>query len=211
MHQLSVEHQANRTRLQRERLSTSIAIEELIEEKINAEMETADALRLASILEGEINVLERQRSALLTALARLEVRAPISGIISRMSEGLATANLVQRGEELFLIHDERSRIEGEIVLTDEQYKDAFVGQRVRLQLRAWNHYKYGTLEGRITAISRQKMVPRTYPTPNAMYVARVDLLTEGKERVEVGYLFDAKLLQANVPLLEYLLKKVRIG
>lgn len=211
MHQMSVEYAANRTRIQRERISTGIAIEELMGVKLNVDVEIADALRLAGQIEGEVVVLARQRDALQAALARLEVRSPISGIISRMSDNLSTANLVQRADELFLIHDDRSRIEGELVLSDEQYKDAFVGQRVRMQFRAWNHYKYGTLEGRITAISRRKMVPRTYPTPNAMYVARVELLTKGKERVEVGYLFEAKLLLANVPLLHYLLKKVRIG
>lgn len=210
MHRITSESRANLHDIERRRLLTRIEVGELRKESADLELDRADALREITALEAELAALRQERKEKQTSLTRLVVRAPFDGVVTRVSQNVRDANLVPRGEELFVVQRKGAEIEAELALTDEQFKDARVGQKVNLELHAWNHYKYGAVEGRIHSISASKIVPQMYRTQEPMFIARVRIVPGQSADLQPGYDFDARILLGKISLFDYMLKKVRI-
>lgn len=209
MHRIRSESTSNLRDIERRRLETLIEVAELRKEIADLELGRADALREIAALQFEVDSLRQEAAEKKESLGRLVVRAPHDGVVTSVSRNVRDANLVERNEEMFVIRRAGSKLEAELALTDEQYKDARVGQRVNLKLHAWNHYKYGPIEGEIVAISAGKIMPQMYRTQNPTFIARVRILPGQGAELQPGYGFDARIILARVSLLDYLLKKVK--
>jgi multidrug resistance efflux pump len=188
------------------------AIEASILRKENADLRLAraDAERAVHAIENAVARLRIKRVKLASDLARTRVLAPADGCIVDISPGIAQANLVKDNEEMFAIHDQASPLEAELVLTDEQFRDARVGQRVNMELYAWTHYKHGVIPGRIVAISRTKVMPIMAPSKSAAFVAKVRIPSRSMADVKMGFDLKARVVLGDITLFDYLLKKLNL-
>lgn len=210
MHQVSVEFQSNLQRGERDALESRIEIAELSNDRADLQLAKADAERAIASLSAELDSIRQERAQIEDALTRLLIRAPASGEIVRVSQNVLSANLIERNEELFLIRNTGSDLEAELVLTDEQYRDARVGQKVNLELHAWNHYKYGAIEGEIIELSSSKIQPQVFQSENPAFIARVRIRPGQHRELQAGYELKARIVLGRVTLFDYLLKKIRI-
>jgi len=188
------------------------AIEASILRKENADLRLAraDAERAVHAIENAVARLRIRRVKLASDLARTRVLAPADGYIVDISPGIAQANLVKDNEEMFAIHDQASPLEAELVLTDEQFRDARVGQRVNMELYAWTHYKHGVIPGRIIAISRTKVMPVMAASKSAAFVAKVRIPSRSVADVKMGFDLKARVVLGDITLFDYLLKKLNL-
>ena len=210
MYEFAAEAQSNRTKAERDHLRVQVEIAEQEVEQANLRLTKVDLARAIGVLEGEIRSIEQERDQLKDALGRLSIRAPVSGKVIRVSPSLLDSNLVEKNEELFLIQPSGASLEAELALTDEQFKDARVGQDVNLELYAWNHYKYGSVRGRIASISSSKIMPQIYPSKSPQFVASVRILPQQNLQLKPGYNLQATIILGKISLLEFILKKIRV-
>ncbi|MEH6416272.1 HlyD family efflux transporter periplasmic adaptor subunit [Pseudomonas sp. CGJS7] len=209
MHQVTAEAQANIHKREREGLRTEIEVAELQKERSDLELSHTDAERGIAALRAEIGTLVKEREQINDALTRLEIRSPTRGTVIRVSPNLQNANLVEKAEELYLIQHEGSKLEAELVLTDEQYKDVKPGQKVNLELYAWNHYKHGAVRGTIFFVSKSKVMPQMYPSKSPIFVARARIDPGQSLTIQPGYSFKARVMLEKISLFEFILKKIR--
>lgn len=210
MYQFAAEVQANQRKSERDSMLLQIEVAELEAEQVNLELARADISRALAALQGEIESLEQERAQITDQLTRLLVRSPVDGSIVRVSPNLLDSNLVERNEELFLIQPQGSRLEAELVLTDEQFRDARVGQDVNLELYAWNHYKHGTIRGEIVSISSSKIMPQVFQAKAPHFIAKVRISPGQDLQLRPGYNLKARILLGKISLFDYILKKIRV-
>lgn len=210
MQQVNSEFQANLQKKERDSLLTEIDVAQLNKERADLELSRVDVAREIAEIQGQIASMRQEQEEIAGALTRLVVRAPVAGTIVRVSQNILNANLVERGEELFLIRDSGSALEAELILTDEQYKDARVGQKVNLELHAWNHYKHGAIEGEIVELSAGKIQPQVFQAKSPAFVARVHIRPGRHPQLQVGYELQARIVLGRISLFDYLLKKIKV-
>ena len=188
------------------------AIEASLLRKENADLRLAraNAERAVQGIAGSVAQLEIKAAALRADLARARIVAPLEGYVVNVSPSVQHANVVKANEELFAIHDQRSALEAELVLTDEQFKDARVGQHVNMELYAWNHYKHGVVPGEIVAISRSKVLPTIAESKIPTFVATVKIPPASAPNLKMGFDLKAKIILGNISLFEYVLKKLNL-
>ena len=192
------------------RRKAAIEVSTLRKENADLRLAGANAERAAFAIKSAVARLEIRRARLQADLARAFVLAPIDGYIVNVSPSVRDANLVKDNEEMFAIHNQGSPLEAELVLTDEQFKDARVGQRVNMELYAWNHYKHGVIPGEIVAITRSKVIPTVAETKAAAFVAKVRIARADARDIKMGFDLKARIILGEVSLFDYLLKKLNL-
>ncbi|WP_196139860.1 HlyD family secretion protein [Aliikangiella sp. G2MR2-5] len=139
-------------------------------------------------------------------LTHTTVLAPISGVITSVEPSVLTSNTITANETLVTLVPEGAKLIGVLALSDEDYRQIKVGQKVNLEFFAWNHYKYGILKGTVEKVSVGKI---SHPVSGRLgHFAEVNL--DNRLDVEIGYSFRARVLWEKVPLYKYILKKMNI-
>lgn len=210
MQDLTTQMQNNTYLPEETRRRAAIEVSILRKENADLRLARADAERAVHAIENAVARLRIKRAKLASDLARTRVVAPADGYIVDISPGIRQANLVKDSEEMFAIHDQASPLEAELVLTDEQFRDARVGQRVNMELYAWTHYKHGVIPGRIVAISRTKVMPVTAASKSAAFVAKVRIPSRSVADVKMGFDLKARVVLGDITLFDYLLKKLNL-
>jgi multidrug resistance efflux pump len=210
MYEFAAETQSNQHKAERDQLLLQVEVAELEVEQANLRLTKAEVSRSINVLQGEIESIMQEHAELDDALDRLLIRAPIDGQIIRVSPSLLDSNLVEQNDELFLIQPAGASLEAELALTDEQFKDARVGQEVNLELYAWNHYKYGSIRGEITSISSSKIMPQIYQSKSPQFIANVRILPEQNLQLQAGYDLEATIILGKISLFDFILKKIQV-
>jgi multidrug efflux pump subunit AcrA (membrane-fusion protein) len=187
-----------------------IELSTLRKENADMRLARANAERAAFAIQSTVTRLGIKRDKLKADLARAYVLAPIDGYIVNVSPDVRDANVVKDNAEMFAIHDQASPLEAELVLTDEQFKDTRVGQRVNMELYAWNHYKHGVIPGEIVAITRSKVIPTIAESKTAAFVAKVRIAKADIRNIKMGFDLKARIILGNISLFDYLLKKLNL-
>lgn len=188
-----------------------IEVATLRKENIDLKLSHRNAERSLQELASDQAKLDIRRAKLREDLDRLIVRAPSNGYLVNVSPNIRHSNLVKAGEEMFAIQDEGAPLEAELTLTDEQFKEVRLRQKVNLELYAWNHYKHGVVSGEITSISRDKIQPNATDTPQPVFVAIARLDRNPALDLKRGFDLKAKIMLGEISLLDYLLKKLNLG
>ncbi len=210
MQDIAAQMQNNSHLPEETRRKAAIEVSTLRKENADLRLARANAERAAFAIKSVVARLEIRRDKLKADLARAFVVAPIDGYIVNVSPSVRDANLVKDNEEMFAIHNQASPLEAELVLTDEQFKDARVGQRVNMELYAWNHYKHGVIPGEIVAITRTKVIPTIAESKTAAFVAKVRIAQADARNIKMGFDLKAKIILGNISLFDYLLKKLNL-
>ncbi|MDK2123895.1 HlyD family efflux transporter periplasmic adaptor subunit [Parachitinimonas caeni] len=186
----------------------AIEVANLRKENVDLKLSMRNGERQLQQVESELLKLKIRRETLQMDLEKMSIRSPASGYIVNLSPNMRHSNLVKSGEEILAIHDEGAPLEAEVVLTDEQYKETHLGQKVNIELFAWNHYRHGIVPGEITFISRDKIIPNTVEAKIPVFTARVKISRSPGLDIKMGYDFRAKIILGEITLLDYMLKKL---
>jgi len=210
MQDLTTQMQNNTYLPEETRRKAAIETSTLRKENADLRLARADAERAAYAIENAVARLRIKRARLASDLARTSVVAPADGYIVDISPAIRQANLVKDNEEMFAIHNQAAPLEAELVLSDEQFRDARVGQRVNMELYAWNHYKHGIIPGEIVAISRTKVMPVMASSKSPAFVATVRIAPRSVADIKMGFDLKARVVLGDITLFAYLLKKLNL-
>jgi multidrug resistance efflux pump len=103
--------------------------------------------------EAEIARLQAEESYIQDQLARLEIRSPITGVVTTPKTSEMVGQLVERGDLILEVHDYSTAI-GEILVSEKDIGVVRLGQEVILKARA---YPDRSFTGRVTAIAATAM------------------------------------------------------
>lgn len=172
----------------------------------NIEYEINQARQEVLALNSTIEAIDSEIQKLNVSIKHAKIVAPLDGIVVTIGSNVLASDSVANNDTLVTLVPKNSSLLGILELSDEQYRQIKIGQRVNLEFFAWNHYKYGVLKGEVKNISVGKKI---HPiTKRYSHFAEVSV--EDNSNVEVGYSFKAKILWEKIVLYKYILKKLNV-
>lgn len=160
-----------------------------------------------------------QAAKLELANVELELRqssltAPIDGTVTSLKTRVGEiANKGQNILELVELNGYRM----DLTVSNDDVGHLQVGMPVRIKLDAYDHQKYGTLEGEIVFISPDSQLPKQGTATGPRYIVKVKLhssrLQRGEHtgRVRLGMTGNAEIITDRENLLSLLLRSLRRG
>lgn len=168
-----------------------------------------DALTEMGNVTGEIAQVKESITKLQDRVNRLEIKAPVSGIV----KGLKTNTLngvIQPGEEIMQIVPENA-MEIEAQINPKDVGNTQIGQDVTIKVSAYDYARYGSVEGKLKSISastfldeNKKPYYKAFITLNQLYVGK----NPNANKIAVGMTVQADIHTGEKTLLQYLIKPV---
>jgi membrane fusion protein, adhesin transport system len=168
-----------------------------------------DALTEMGNVTGEIAQVKESITKLQDKVQRLIISAPVAGIV----KGLKTNTLkgvIQPGEEILqVVPDNAMEIEAQINPKDVGNTEP--GQNVTIKVSAYDYARFGTIEGKLRAISASTFLDENKKPYYKAFIS-MDQLYVGKNpkvnRVSIGMTVQAEIHTGVKTLLQYLIKPV---
>lgn len=168
-----------------------------------------DALTEMGNVTGEIAQVKESITKLQDRVNRLEIRAPVSGIV----KGLKTNTLngvIQPGEEIMQIVPENA-MEIEAQINPKDAGNTRNGQDVTIKVSAYDYSRFGSVEGKLKSVSastfldeNKKPYYKAFITLNQLYVGN----NPNANKIAVGMTVQADIHTGQKTLLQYLIKPV---
>lgn len=168
-----------------------------------------DALTEMGNVTARLAQLKESITKLQDRVHRLEIKAPVSGIV----KGLKTNTLkgvIQPGEEILqVVPDNAMEIEAQ--LNPKDVGNTQLGQDVTIKVSAYDYARFGTIEGKLHAISastfldeNKKPYYKAFITLKQLYVGN----NPQTNLIAVGMTVQADIHTGQKTLLQYLIKPV---
>ena len=168
-----------------------------------------DALTEMGNVTAEIAQVKESITKLQDRVNRLEIKAPVSGIV----KGLKTNTLkgvIQPGEEILQVVPENA-MEVEAQLNPKDVGNTQIGQDVTIKVSAFEYSRFGSVQGKLHAISASTF-PDEKKAPYYKAFISLDQLYVGKNpainRITIGMTVQAEIHTGEKTLLQYLIKPV---
>jgi adhesin transport system membrane fusion protein len=168
-----------------------------------------DALTEMGNVTAEIAQVKESITKLQDRVNRLEIRAPVSGIV----KGLKTNTLkgvIQPGEEILQVVPENA-MEIEAQINPKDIGNTQLDQDVTIKVSAYDYSRFGSIEGKLHAISastfldeNKKPYYKAFITLNQLYLGN----NPQTNRIAVGMTVQADIHTGEKTLLQYLIKPV---
>ena len=168
-----------------------------------------EALTEMGNVTGEIAQVKESITKLQDRVNRLEIKAPVSGII----KGLKTNTLngvIQPGEEIMQIVPENA-MEVEAQLNPKDAGNTQIGQNVTVKVSAYDYSRFGSIEGKLKSVSASTFLDenkrpyyKAFITLNQLYVGK----NPNANKLSVGMTVQADIHTGQKTLLQYLIKPV---
>lgn len=168
-----------------------------------------EALTEMGNVTGEIAQVKESITKLQDRVNRLEIKAPVSGII----KGLKTNTLngvIQPGEEIMQIVPENA-MEVEAQLNPKDAGNTQIGQNVTVKVSAYDYSRFGSIEGKLKSVSASTFLDenkrpyyKAFITLNQLYVGK----NPNTNKLSVGMTVQADIHTGQKTLLQYLIKPV---
>lgn len=196
---------------------------------LNAKYEDQAAQELSE-LDGKIAQASSRVERLSEQVARLTIKAPVSGYVKGLQINTIGA-VIAPGQTLFEIVPTEGDLAADIHVSTQDIGFVHVGQAVRLKVSAFDFARFGIFTGRITAISAATFTEGGPANPNPLnsqpgtkyYRARVTLDPAGTsedgsdlQNAKLADLVPGMTLEGNIVLgqqsvLNYLLKPIHVA
>ena len=168
-----------------------------------------EALTEMGNVTGEIAQVKESITKLQDRVNRLEIKAPVSGII----KGLKTNTLngvIQPGEEIMQIVPENA-MEVEAQLNPKDAGNTQIGQNVTVKVSAYDYSRFGSIEGKLKSVSASTFLDenkrpyyKAFITLNQLYVGK----NPNANKLSVGMTVQDDIHTGQKTLLQYLIKPV---
>lgn len=168
-----------------------------------------DALTEMGNVTGEIAQVKESITKLQDRVNRLEVKAPVSGVVKGLKI-TTIKGVIQPGEEILQVVPENA-LEVEAQINPKDVGNVQVGQEVTVKVSAYDFSRFGAVEGKLRAISastfldeNKKPYYKAYVSLNQLYVGK----NPDINHVTVGMTVQADIHTGEKTLLQYLIKPV---
>lgn len=198
----SAEQSAEAARLRNAVTETRLAklqVDREYRERAIQELEKADQ---------QIDEIRQQMEATRKQLARIAIRAPVTGIVHELSV-FTIGGIIQPGQTVMQIVPQSGAHEVEVNVDIQSIDQVFLGQRVIVRFPAFHQRTTPELDGKVQAISPSSVVDEDRGT--AFYRVAVEIPLEEMSRLEGKTLIPGMPVEAFMPIeertvLSYLLK-----
>lgn len=168
-----------------------------------------DALTEMGNVTAEIAQVKESITKLQDRVNRLEIKAPVSGIV----KGLKTNTLsgvIQPGEEILQIVPENA-MEIEAQINPKDIGNTQIGQDVTIKVSAYDYSRFGSVDGKLHAISASTFMDENKKPYYKAFIT-LDQLFVGKNpkvnHISVGMTVQVEIHTGEKTLLQYLVKPV---
>jgi HlyD family secretion protein/adhesin transport system membrane fusion protein len=168
-----------------------------------------DALTEMGNVTGEIAQVKESITKLQDRVNRLEIKAPVAGIIKGLKI-TTIKGVIQPGEEILQVVPENA-LEVEAQINPKDVGNIQAGQDVTVKVSAYDFSRFGAVEGKLRAISastfldeNKKPYYKAFITLNQLYVGK----NPGINHITVGMTVQADIHTGEKTLLQYLIKPV---
>jgi HlyD family secretion protein/adhesin transport system membrane fusion protein len=171
------------------------------------------ALEELSGLESEIAENEKLLGKLHKQTRRLEIRAPVDGIVKGL-EIHTVGGVIAPGTRIMEIVPTDKELMAEVRISPRDIGHVKVGFPATVKISSYDFSRYGSLEGRITGISATTFTGRR---GEVFYKGNIKLRknylggTPGKNVVMPGMIVNADIITGEKSLLAYLLKPIHVS
>ena len=163
--------------------------------------------------QNQLAQLDERYAKIEERVKRLEVRAPITGIIKGLANR-SPGNVIKPGEPLFEIVPTEDTLIADIRIAPQDIGHVQVGQPVRLKVSTYDFARYGSLGGKLSMISATTFNDEK----GGKYFAATVTFDEGymqhgnsKLALLPGMTIEADIVTGEKTVLGYLLKPVRVA
>lgn len=164
-------------------------------------------------VQNQLSQLDERYAKLAERVNRLEVRAPITGIIKGIANR-SVGNVVKPGETLFEIVPTEDTLIADVRIAPQDIGHVKIGQPVRIKVSTYDFARYGALGGTLGMISATTFTDEK----GAKYFAATVSLDENHLRygskdlaLLPGMTIEADIVTGEKSVLGYLLKPVRVA
>ncbi|MEQ1711286.1 MAG: HlyD family type I secretion periplasmic adaptor subunit [Hyphomicrobium sp.] len=157
-------------------------------ERVAAEIEKADA---------QIDELRQQTETTRKQLARVLIRAPVSGIVHELNL-FTVGGVVAPGQTLMQVIPQHGKHEIELSIETTAIDQIEVGQRVIVRLPAFHQRTTPELDGHVLAVSPSSVVDEK--TGAAFYRVAIDIPEGELARLDGKKLVPGMPVEANIPI-----------
>jgi adhesin transport system membrane fusion protein len=168
-----------------------------------------EALTEMGNVTAEISQVKESITKLQDRVNRLEIKAPVSGIV----KGLKTNTLkgvIQPGEEIMQIVPENA-MEVEAQIQPKDIGNTQIGQDVTIKVSAYEYSRFGSVDGKLHAISASTFMDENKKPYYKAFIT-LDQLYVGKNpkvnHISVGMTVQADIHTGEKTLLQYLVKPI---
>lgn len=106
---------------------------------------------------------------------RLEIRAPMAGVVINLQVHSEEAGVIQPGQPLMDIVPEDAELIIETKVRTDQITQVEVGQDAKVQLTAFNRREIPPIAGKVTYVSADQLTERTAAGEMPFYISRIEV------------------------------------
>ena len=178
---------------------------EILQSKRKFREQVLTELRTTTV---EINDLVQQLYATRQKLNRIEIRAPVSGVIHELAVH-TVGGVIAAGATVMQIVPQDEAVEIEVAVEPQFIDDLFIGQEASVRFTAFNQRTTPQLNGKVVAISPASTVNQT--TGMAYYQVRVGIGDEeltrlGQQKLVPGMPVETFMRKTDRTVLSYLMR-----
>ncbi|WP_207459952.1 HlyD family type I secretion periplasmic adaptor subunit [Azospirillum sp. SYSU D00513] len=201
-------------RLREEIRRSSDALAEVERRRANLGLsQRQDVLAEMGTVSQEIAQVRNALSRLEDRVRRLDVRAPVAGLVQDLKVR-APGEIVQPGGLLMRVVPVDEKLIAEVRISSSDVGHTRVGQPVKLKISSYDYVRYGALPGVLQRVSATTFVdPAGVPYYKGAVALSQPYLgpAPGQRPILPGMIVQADILTGNKSLLEYLLKPVAVS
>lgn len=134
------------------------------------------------------------------AASQLVVRAPVTGTVISLYNDRQKTELLERNQPLAVIAPRQEQFYAKVVLPERELPYVRLGQPVNLKINAYDYYKYGPVQGRVSFISSANV--------NDQFFTLVQLTGRPRFPLKAGYKLRGEIITSRYTLWRYAVKKL---
>ena len=150
-------------------------------------------------LESKIETIQNQ-------LGKLVIIAEKEGYVVNLFNQEKDLNIVgKKTSLLYLSPNAGQNFYAKLLVNEDEVKDIHPGQTVHIKIKAYNHYQYGILKGKVKHVDRQIIDKKKNPTQKENFYAIVDIPAEETQKMDLknGYKVDGEIVLNEVRLYQF--------
>ncbi|MCF6807971.1 HlyD family type I secretion periplasmic adaptor subunit [Thiotrichales bacterium 19S9-12] len=166
-----------------------------------------EASRQLDDIRSELNEVIYKIERLQDKVERTTIRAPVAGVVKGLE--VTVGQVVAQGGEVFTLVPKNEMLQAEIKIEPKDIAHVNVDDPVIVKVMAYDFARYGSIKGKISAISATSFKDQKgNPYYKGIVALNSQYVNNEKNKLKAGMTLEADVITSQKTILEYLLKPI---
>ncbi|MCF6767926.1 HlyD family type I secretion periplasmic adaptor subunit [Thiotrichales bacterium 19S11-10] len=166
-----------------------------------------EASRQLDDIRSELNEVIYKIERLQDKVERTTIRAPVAGVVKGLE--VTVGQVVAQGGEVFTLVPKNEMLQAEIKIEPKDIAHVNVDDPVIVKVMAYDFARYGSIKGKISAISATSFKDQKgNPYYKGIVALKSQYVNNEKNKLKAGMTLEADVITSQKTILEYLLKPI---